>query len=170
MNLETSIDRPLKAAHRDATDDANRWRGHCIDCFARIEKAVAETLRTLSKSERHGASVKEPSLFGRRIEALRLAISPGGPFQAEGRDVGKALAKLAPWLEQRNNIVHGVGTVWISGSGDWLWRYCYIGNTKNNRSEMGMIDRNLAEEMEAELSGGAQSLCAHLRNFAGKLA
>lgn len=170
MNVETSIDRPLKAAHRDAIDDVNRWRGHCMDCFARIDESVAETLRALAKSERQGTSVKTPLLFGLRIEALRKAISPSGSFHTEGREVSKALTKLESFLAQRNTLVHGVGTIWINASGDWLWRYRYVANSKNCPAEEGAIDRESAESMEIALASGTRSFCDRLRNLAAKLA
>ena len=47
MTIHDPIVSDLANDHRRAIDEVNSWRGHCIDCFARIELAVVEALDAL---------------------------------------------------------------------------------------------------------------------------
>jgi hypothetical protein len=165
----TPIIAELRNAHREATDDFNRWRGRCVDCFARIEEAIKATLSAMASATERGESVRIPPLFGQRVEALQKAIDSAGPFAQEGKSVRKALLEIERWLANRNLLVHGVGSIWINASGEWLWSYRFASNGKALVRETGVIDQDIGRAMEKALASGTRSLCDHLGNLATKL-
>ena len=164
MKLEELISPTLGAAHQDALDDANRWRGSCMEKFARIDQAVATALEALAARD-PSAKVRTPYLFGQRIAALRAALQPGQPFAAKSGPVLKALDKLEPYLPQRNILVHATGSVWVKARGEWLWLYCVTPSGRNRVQEKGSIDSTEALGIEKKLGSLCHSFCDLLRNF-----
>lgn len=165
MTDETSSLPLPDSAHSAAIDDVNRWRGHCIECFARIDEAAAKALEAMA-SDKPDANIKTPHLFGQRIAALRMALE-GKPVAAKAGPILKALDQLRPILDQRNTIVHATGSVWIDAKGRWLWRYCVTPSGRNRTQENGTIDRDEALAMEKQLGPFGRSFCDRLRHFAG---
>ena len=153
--------------HRRATDDVNRWRGHCIDCYARIEQAIVEGLDDLITSGRN-PSLKRASLFGPRIEMLKKALLDDtfGKHAAAPRD---ALAALSFVLARRNVLVHGVGKIWIGRGGEWLWQYEFASNVNGRPKECGLITSTEAAQIESVLTSNYRRLGDTLRNLVGSL-
>ena len=157
----------LVSAHGRAVDEVNRWRGRCIECFARIEDAAGQAIEALIASGR-SKSKRVPPLFGQKIEFLRSALTdPGLP--AIARKSSKALATLDPILELRNSLVHAPGHVWIDGRPHWLWTYRFHSNGKSALQQSGSIEERDARKIERELSKSARSLCDTLRNLVAAL-
>jgi hypothetical protein len=150
--------------HSAAIHDVNRWRGHCIDLFARIDEAVAASLEVMA-AKNPKANVRTSHLFGQRVAALRAALQPDQPFAAKAGPVLKALDKLEPLLTQRNILVHATGSVWIDARGRWLWRYCVTPSGRNRVQEKGTIDRDEASAIENKLRPLCRSFCDRLRHF-----
>jgi hypothetical protein len=163
MTAHLSIDAVPDDLHRQATDDVHRWRGRCVDCFARIEQGVDGAVAAMAASGRE-ASVRRAPMFGLRIEMMRSALSTAS-FAQHGQKALKALEHIEPHLRLRNPMVHGVGRVWIDARGNWLWTYEYLPSGKNSQVERGMIEQVTGERLESELSRQARSLNDLLRNL-----
>ena len=156
MSVELPIEKRLSDAVRAATDDINRWRGCCIEQFARIEETAISGLFALA-ADGKDSDIRTPTMFGARLQALRDSLSGERPYAGVGRDVIKALDRLDRLKDKRNILVHGMGTVWIDGSGRWLWRYCFTPPGKARTPEEGVIACAEAIEMEGALKSIARS-------------
>ena len=107
MNAHVDIASPLKDAHRQAIDEANRWRGRCVNLIARGELIIGQALL------KELGGKKMPLLFGQRIAGLAELVK-SQPKQA------KALEDFKLQAGDRNFIVHGVGKVFVDSHGQWL--------------------------------------------------
>ena len=163
MSVELPIEFSVSQAHENATDDVNRWRGHCIECFARLERSMSEALESMAGTSR--SSKRVPLTFGDKAKALRSAISPGGPF-ANARLLN-ALQDADALLDQRNRIVHASGKVWIDGAGGWAWAYRF--KPAGKVEEVGIYEQKAAHRFEVQLARSSQGLCARLQASHQKL-
>ena len=153
--------------HKHATDEVNRWRGHCIDCFARIELAMVVSLEELIASGRM-TSLKRTTLFGLRVEMLRKALLDD-TFGKKAVPPRKALEALRPVLVRRNALVHGVGKIWIGHGGEWLWQYRFIDNASGQTGTTGEITSLEANEIERILTSNYRRLGDTLQNLVRSL-
>jgi len=163
MTAHQLIESDLVAEHRRATAEVNRWRGRCVDCFARIELSVIETLDVMIASKRI-AALKRTSMFKQHIDMMNLALRDKA-FGKHVRLSQKTLADLAPALSRRNALVHGVGQVWIGRSGMWLWHYHFRTNATGQPEDAGAIDSIEAAKMEQMLSSNCRRLGDTLQNL-----
>jgi hypothetical protein len=163
MTAHAPIDAVQDDVHRQATDDVNRWRGRCVECFARIEQVVDEAVAAMEASGRE-KSVRRVPMFGARIEMLRGALKTQS-FAPIGKKALKTLQEIDPYLKRRNALVHGVSRVWIDGRGSWLWTYEFTPAGKDPKAERDMIEQSAGEELESELAKHARSLHDLLRNL-----
>ena len=163
MSVELPIELSASQAHEHATDDVNRWRGHCIECFARLERGMGEALELIAGASR--SSKRVPLTFGDKAKALRSAISPDGPF-ANARLL-KALQDADALLDQRNRLVHASGKVWIDGAGGWAWAYRF--KPAGKAEELGIYEQKAAHQFEVQLARSSQGLCSRLQAFRQKL-
>jgi hypothetical protein len=164
MSVELPIEFSVSQTHENATDDVNRWRGHCIECFSRLERGMGEALELMAGASR--SSKRVPLTFGDKVKALRSAISPAGPF-ANARLL-KALQEADALIDQRNRLVHATGKIWIDGSGGWAWTYRF--KPAGKVEELGIYEQKAAHLFEVELARSSQGLCARLQAFRQKLA
>ena len=164
MTIVQPISPTLGAAHQNALDDANRWRGSCVEKFARIDQAVATALEAMVAKD-PSAKVRTPHLFGQRIAALRAALQPGQPFAAKSGPVLKALDKLEPYLAKRNILVHATGSVWVNAKGGWLWHHRVTPSGRSRVQDKDAIDCAEAIGIEKTLGPLCHSFCDLLRNF-----
>lgn len=107
MNAPADIPQLLQEAHRRAIDDANRWRGQCVNQFARGEMAIGKALLVAEPGK------KLPMLLSQKIEALCKKC----PAETKRQ---KALVEFHELADQRNALVHGDGKVFIDQRGRWL--------------------------------------------------
>jgi hypothetical protein len=107
MNVPASVERTLIAAHRAAIDEANEWRGRCVNLYGRAETKIAEALIAIEPDK------KPPMLFSKKVERLQAI---GGSAKLLG-----ALQRLAALLGDRAALTHGAGKVWIDDKGKWLF-------------------------------------------------
>lgn len=163
MTVHQLIESDLAAEHRRATAEVNRWRGHCVDCFARIELSVVEALDVIIASKRK-AALKRTPMFKQRIDMMNFALKDEA-FGKHVRLSRKALADLAPALSRRNVLVHGVGQVWIGRGGMWLWHYRFRTNAIGQPEDAGAIDSIEAAKMEQILSSNCRRLGDTLQNL-----
>lgn len=103
-----------------ATSEVNAWRGACLQCFARAEAAVTETLLLLSAIGGRGGAVQLRHLTGQRLEDIAQAIGPGGPFAAEGGVAHEALASFRTYEALRAHLAHDVARVALERNGTWV--------------------------------------------------
>jgi hypothetical protein len=160
---------PVKAALFEAMKKVNAWRGHCVECFARIEAAATEMLKAIPVPKSDPPS-RMPHLFGPRITALAAAVSEGGSLAVHGGPVRKALAKLDPLLEYRNVLVHATGSVWIGAHGGWVWRYCFTPSARGGAEQIGVLTHDEAAALEKSLASLARSLSDCLKTLRAKIA
>jgi hypothetical protein len=154
----------MAQAHEAATDDVNRWRGHCIECFARLERSMGEALELMASVS--PSAKRLPLTFGDKVKGLRSAISPAAVF-ANARLL-KALQATDALLEQRNRIVHASGKVWIDSAGNWAWAYRF--KPAGKAEDIGLYEQKSAHHFEVQLARLSQGLCARLHAFSQKLA
>jgi len=164
MSVELPIELSAKQAHEAAIDDVNRWRGHCVECFARLERAMGDALELMAFTL---PSMKRvPFTFGDKVKELRKALVSVGP--ATDRLL-KSLQGADGLLDQRNRIVHASGKVWIDASGNWAWTYRFKPSGKTEE-EVGLYEKKAALQIEIELAKTSQSLCSQLRTVTQRLA
>ena len=117
MTVHLPIERTLNEARDKAIDAVNRWRGHCVERYARLEDEVTTTLSAMASMS--DAKVNVPHNFGDKVKKLRAAVEADGQHPSE--NAVKALRDLAHHLDRRNMLVHASGRVWIDPKGNWLW-------------------------------------------------
>ena len=160
MSVELPISPPLDQAHRAAVDDVYRWRGRCVELYARVERAIGETLLSVTESKQ--PAKRPPEMFGPRLKALRALVGPDGEHR--NSDLADRLAAFDGDFNHRNLIVHASGSVWIDAKNNWLWSYRFDPGGKG-QDVVGQIDRSEAEVLEKRLARFAQSLGDRLENF-----
>ena len=168
MTMHQPISPELAEAHRLATDDVNRWRGHCMESFARIEQAVGRALAAIAADGR-APEIKQPAMFGARVASLTQAFALP-LFLADARKASATLKGLEAHLARRNVIVHGAGKVWVDRNSEWLWTYAFVPSKRDASPETGQIERQEAKAMERALASEGQSLSDTLVNFAAEIA
>lgn len=165
MTVHRPIERATSDMHSAAIDAVNRWRGHCVERYARLEYEVTATLSAMAATPDFTVSV--PHNFGEKVKKLRAAVEAGGSF--EHSRLAKALDGFADHLRRRNLLVHATGKVWTDGKGDWLWRYRFQPSGKCREEEVGCFEREEATEIEMTLARDSKSLGDQLRALRGKL-
>ena len=163
MTIEPPPLLSLARAHDRARDDVNRWRGHCVDLFSRIERAMADVLARMALAG--GGGIKGPQTFGARVAALAAKVAREGDFPNPA--LVKSIDAARPLLDQRNRIIHATGTISVERNGEWLWNYRFRPSGKAEDS--GFYECQEAKAFERDLQRTTQSLCAKLDNLAKKL-
>ena len=165
MTVHIPIERSVSDAHRAATDDVNRWRGHCLESYARLEFEVTNTLRAMADEPNSKAAV--PHNFGDKMKKLRSVIGPGEQF-ANGK-LAKTLNEFDDHLGRRNLLVHATGKVTINAKGEWLWRYQFQPSGKNVPMQDGFFEQGIALDIEKSLAQASKRLGDQLRTLRQKL-
>jgi hypothetical protein len=146
----------------------NDWRGAAIQCFAKAEAAVSETLLTLAEAPRRGAEIKPRGLVGQRFEDLRVALE--GPFAVEGARAICALDQFRDMEALRAQLCHGVATVAVMRNGNWLIHLKLLAfrARKAERSERTLLQEDAEIEL-AELKRRTRALCSNLGQLRKKV-
>lgn len=160
MSAEVPIELTARQAHAAALDDVNRFRGRCVELFARIERAIGDHLSALSATE-SDFRVSVPHTFGNRVKELRRVLSPDSPFGDP--KLLKALCALQEQLNRRNLIVHSVSEVWMDASGKWLWLLRFPSG-KGAPDQREFFQRETAAQFERDLASSSRSLCDQLQS------
>lgn len=167
MTAQHPFESELDREHRRKVDEVNRWRGRCVDCFARIERSIVITLDALVRDGKMTA-LECPSMFGGRVEMMRLALD-GDTFGKKTKLPRQALANLEEALVRRNALVHGVGRIWVGRGDEWLWQYRLLSNRSGHLDEAGTIDSVEANSMEQSLASNCRRLGDSLQNLVRSL-
>ena len=165
MTVHLPIERSLNDAHVGAIDEVNRWRGHCVECYARLEYEVVGTLSAMAAKPCSNISV--PHNFGEKVKKLRAAVGPDGLFKRP--KLANALDSFTNHLNRRNMLVHATGKVWTDGKGEWLWLYRFQPSGKGRPVEEGHFEQGEALAIEKSLARESQSLGGQLRALREKL-
>ena len=165
MTVQLPIESALKDTHLAAIDAVNRWRGHCVERYARLEHEVTTTLSAMAAAP--GSTVRVPHNFREKVKSLRAAITADGSFA--NPKLAKALDSFEDHLTRRNMLVHASGKVWIDGKGEWLWRYQFQPSGKGKTVEVGCFEEQEARAIEEALARESQSLGGQLRALRQKL-
>ena len=165
MTEHVPIKRALSDPHSAAINAVNRWRGHCVERYARLEYEVTSTLSAMAAMPDSKLSV--PHNFGEKVKKLRAAVEAGGPF-AHAK-LSKSLDGFADHLSRRNMLVHATGKVWIDSKSEWLWCYRFQPSGKGRAMEIGCFEHDEALEIERTLARDSQSLGDRLRALRRKL-
>ena len=165
MTALLPIERSTNEAHGAAIDEVNRWRGHCVERYARLEHEITGALSAMASMPGSKASV--PHNFGEKVKRVRAAIERGEPLAQP--KLAKALDGFADHLSRRNMLVHATGKVWIDSKGDWLWRYRFQPAGKGRPEEIGCFEQDEALAIEKALARDGQSLGDQLRALRQKL-
>ena len=160
MSVHVPIDRSVSDAHRAATDDVNRWRGHCIESYARLEREVTTTLAAMAMMPESKLSV--PHNFGDKVKSLRVLLEPGGHFARPklARDLD---AFFADHLGRRNLLVHATGKVMLDVNGNWIWSFRFLPSAKDSQLICDSFKQDEAHTIEKSLARRTQSLGGQLR-------
>jgi hypothetical protein len=159
MTVHLPIERTLGDPHGTATDAVNRWRGHCVERYARLEYEVTMMLAAMAAMPDSKVSV--PHNFGDKMKKLRAAIDANGPFSHF--KLAKSLDGFVEHLSRRNMLVHASGKVWIDPKGGWLWRYRFQPSGKGRPMEVGCFEQDEALAIEKDLARESKSLGGQLR-------
>ena len=169
MTIEQPISPTLGDAHRSAVDDANRWRGHCVDKYTRAEARMREAIEIMLVHP-DGVGLRRPSMFGQHVAELAKAVAIDGPFASPGGKVRDALGKCESGFSLRNIVTHAVSTVWIDRRGRWLWHYDFQPAGKGKPITSGSLTQHEAMQFERELVSSIDRLEDHLQVFVRTLA
>jgi len=164
VTVEQPISPALADAHRAAVDDANRWRGYCVDKFARAEARMRQAIEAMLVHP-DGAGLKRPSMFGQHVAELSKSVAASGPFAKSGSKVWDALVKCESGFALRNVITHAVSTIWIDRQGRWLWHYHFQPTGKEKPVESGSLTQEDAELLRCDLAASVRRLDDHLQSF-----
>ena len=145
MTVELPISSAIQDARREAIDDSNRWRGHCIELFARADGMIAAALS--------GEGLTSASLAG-RVDALKK--------QASSEKLTQTLDALREMIEVRNLLAHAVSKVWIEDHRGWLWAYRFRPAGKGKTDQRGYWSDAEAREFEDRLRRTVQRLASYL--------
>lgn len=158
MSAELPIVLTLEQAHHAAIKDVSRWRGHCIESFARLERGMTLTLQAFPTGE----CGKAATVFGERLKRLAAAVAQDGSHPHAR--IRKALADMDEQLERRNLMVHATGSIYVNRQGRWLWRYSCLPTKAGAEEQCGAITQAEGERIERDLATSVQSLCEQLRS------
>jgi hypothetical protein len=110
-------EQPIAKPHDMAAGQINSWRGHCLDLFAKAERAIASALEA--------ACDKNPSLTikhlaGHRLADLaRIVTDTGTANEKRSKALLDALAAWQCVDAKRAFLAHGVSTVLLDRHGAW---------------------------------------------------
>lgn len=141
------VNAPVSIQSSQASADATRWRGQCVDYYAQIEFLVASALRKLNDDGR-----EPPFTYRTKIAGLRDALD-----NKRSKLFG-TLDQLHGDCERRNLIVHACGSVALTPAGDWSWTGSYIPSGDDTDFVAKTITRPEAHCFEEELRRTVQSL------------
>jgi len=101
-----------------AEGEVDRWRGACIQVFARCESAITEALLVLTE----GAVAKPrlPHLVGQRFEKLDAAVTGGKVPSGGAARLKTALDAFRAHDDLRTILCHGSAQVAVDRCGEWL--------------------------------------------------
>ena len=162
--IEQAISPTLSDAHRAAVDDANRWRGYCIDKYTRAETRMREAIDAMLVHP-DGATIKRPSMFGQHVAVLAAAVAIDGVFAKSGSKVRDALDRCGNGFQWRNIVSHAVSDVWIDRHGRWLWHYTFQPAGKDKPITSGTLTRDEARKLACDLKSSIDRLDDHLQDF-----
>ena len=165
MTLQGPIEIQVSENYEAAVNAVNRWRGHCVERYARLEYEVTKTLSAMAAAPNSAVTV--PHNLGEKLKRLRAAVQPGEAFGDQR--IAKSLDKLETHLERRNMLVHASGKIWIDAKGDWLWQYRFQPSAKGSTIEIGYLDAKEAIRIEEELAHEGKSLGGQLRTLRQKI-
>ncbi len=164
MNAVTPIITPAADPRwEEAVQWVNAWRGRCVQCFAKAEGAVSETLLALAAVPGRGDAVRLRRLVGQRFEDLSSAIGGAGPFATEGGAAALALEAFRQHEPLRPVLCHGIGKVALDRQGQWLLLLklvCFRGR-EPERTSMA-IEQQEAAELLADLEARGRKLSSAL--------
>ena len=147
MSAELPISPSIKDAQRDAINDINRWRGHCIELFARADHVVGTAL---ARNE----IARVPGSLAGRVDALKLVC--------KSARLSRTLDEFRDMIEHRNVLAHAVSAVWVKDAGNWLWSYRFTPAGKGNAEQRGYWCSDEAEDFEEKLRRTVQRLTSLL--------
>ena len=135
--------------HEIARAEIDRWRGRCLDHYARTERVIGVTLE---KAQQSGQITKLKGLAGQRFLDLESLIRG-----ATGTDKQKAAMQVSTerWRTveaRRAYFAHGVVTALLDQRGNWNARFDltqYKANAANH--ERWTIERSEALKFEESL-------------------
>jgi len=161
MTVQLPFERALSDLHAAAIDAANRWRGHCVERYARLEDEVTRTLTAMAAKP--NAKIRVPYNFGDKVKVLRAAIAA----EEVGRrtKLANAFVRLDAHHGRRNMLVHATGKIWTDAKGDWLWHYRFQPSAKGSPTQTGYIEKDEALQMEESLARESRSLVDQLKSL-----
>ena len=142
MTNATPVKSQIDEALDKAVNEANRWRGRCINLFARGEQCIMNALANALPDD-----APIPMLISQKIKRL-AALCESDPEQLALLDAFAAL------LPTRNALTHGSGRVFIDRSG-WLLLLTF----QSRRTEMNeQVTDSQAEAVRKQLHATVQRL------------
>ena len=151
-------------AYSAMAGQADKWRGECIEHFARLEQIVEDLLHNLRRAPKNGGKVIVGQPVGAAFKHLRDITSGKGPLASKGKAIAGTLNELAPWFEWRAHLTHGVLTIWRGRNDQWLLAFAHRpanDDTVRTYALTWKDARELANLLQARvetLAGNARSL------------
>jgi hypothetical protein len=150
--------------HDLAAGEINGWRGHCLDVFAKAERAIASTLEVANAQD---CSITLRHLAGHRLADLaKLAMSRSATNDKQCKVLLEALDAWLAVESKRAFLAHGVATVLIDRLGSW---HVQLDFTKYQGKGLERLrwtcSKEEATQFEEELQAEFKRLSTHLGQF-----
>lgn len=148
-------------------DDAQLWRGQCLNLFARGENAVTETLL---QGHDNGHEVALRHLSGQRISDLeKLAASvTATPKQASA--LNSALIEWKEIQSRRPFLAHGVSRIAYEADGAWIVLLDVVAFRSGEALvERWTVRRSEATDFHADLRKAFKTLTSQLGHLRTRL-
>lgn len=142
MNAPVSIEPTLCPIHRVAIEQANCWRGRCVNHFARGELILGEALLA-SPNPR-----LLPMLLSQRLSRLE------GMIKSDAKKI-TALEGFKLEIDDRNAIVHGAGKVTVDEEGRWCLALHVLDRSGRNQLHISQAE---SEERARRLKSAVDRL------------
>lgn len=158
MTVQPTIELTFDQTLHVAIADVNRWRGHCLELHARLERAINAALRHWQPT------CPLPQKFSERLKELHRLTAADGPHANEG------LAKLIDQLRKlrsdwRDRLAHATSTVHLDEARQWIWHYS-MPRPGRDIEDSGAIGRQAGEQLESDLASAVNALRSRLRKLA----
>lgn len=131
----------FEQAHHDAIADVNRWRGHCLELHARLERAVNAALAHWKPD------TARPQKMSDRLRALRELTGPEGtrPSAALHDLLGELAEQRNGW---RDRLAHATSTVHLDENRHWVWHFTMprSGQKQEDDGAVSFADGRVLEE------------------------
>lgn len=158
----------LPASIDAATNEIDLWRGRCLNCFARTEAAVGETLEF---AVRQGKPAKLRHLRGQQLADLGDLAGEIGGTPKQKATFQKLFENWQSLYKKRAMLAHGCATASLDRSGEWVAVFDLVEyrGQKSDEKRWAIRQRE-AETFQENLSKGFAEFSSQLGQLRKRIA